>query len=191
MPRPRLPIAAHLTAEEIQKRYRSCRDGLEKTHWHVLWLLTRSQPAPSPAEVAPQVGLTAGWVRSLIKRWNDGGPDALADRRRAANGGKPKLSDEQRAELFARLQSPPPDGGLWTGPKVAAHVAERHGVTVAKQTGWVWLRRLGFTLQVPRPKNPKAATPEQQREWKRRPGPPPGRASPGRPRPAGGAVGRG
>ena len=191
MPRPRLPIVAHLTAEQIRARYRSCRDGLEKTHWQVLWLLTRTQPAPSPVEVAPLVGMTPGWIRSLIKRWNDGGPDALADRRRSTNGARPKLSPEQRAELFERLKSPPDDGGLWTGPKLAAHVAERHGVTVAKQTGWVWLRQLGLTPQVPRPRNPGAATPEQQREWERRPGPPPGRASPGRPHPAGGAVGRG
>lgn len=191
MPRPRLPIAAHLPTQEIQARYRSCRDGLEKTHWHILWLLTRTSPAPAPAEVAAQVGLTPGWVRSLIKRWNEGGPDAMADRRKSTNGAKPKLSAEQRVELFERLKSQPPDGGLWTGPKLAAYVAEHYGVSVAKSTGWVWLRQLGLTPQVPRPKNPGAATPEQQREWKRRPGPPPGRDPPGRPHPAGGAVGRG
>jgi transposase len=191
MPRPRLPIAAHLTPDEIENRYRSCRDGLEKTHWQVLWLLTRSQPAPSPAQVAPAVGMTAGWVRTLIKRYNGGGPESMADRRKIANGGRPKLTAEQRADLFTRLQSPPVDGGLWTGPKVAAHVAQRYRVTVAKQTGWAWLRRLGFTLQVPRPRNPKAAPPSGQREWKRRPGPSPGRASPGRSGATRGVVGRG
>ena len=124
MPRPRLPIHPHLAPEEIAKPYRSCRDGLEKTHGQILWLLTRTQPAPSPAEVAPQVRMTAGWVRSLIRRWNEKGPEALADRRKVTNKGHSKLSAEQRAELFTRLQSPPPDGGLWTGPKVAVHVAE-------------------------------------------------------------------
>ena len=48
---------------------------------------------------------------------------------------------------------PPPDGGLWTGPKLAAYAAERYAVVVAKQTGWVWMRQLGLTPQVPRPKN--------------------------------------
>src|SRR3954471_1739987 len=90
MPRPRLLIADHLTPEQIQARYRSCRDGLEKTRWQILWLLTRSRPPPSPAEIAPMVGMTPGWVRSLIKRWKDGGPDALADRLKSANGARPK-----------------------------------------------------------------------------------------------------
>ena len=130
-----------------------------------------------------QVGLTAGWVRSLLRRWNEKGPDALADRRRLTNRRKDKLS--------AALQGPPPDGGLWTGPKVAAYANERLGVPVVKQTGWVWLRKLGFTPQVPRPKNPGAASPEEQREWKRRPGPARGRASPGRTDAAGRGVGRG
>ena len=191
MPRPRLPIVPHLTPEEIQKRYLSCRDGREKTHWQVLWLLTRAQPAPSPAEVAMQVGLTAGWVRSLLRRWNEKGPDALADRRKVTNRRQDKLSAEQKAELYAALHGPPPDGGLWTGPKVAAYATERLGVPVVKQTGWVWLRKLGFTPQVPRPRNPGAASPEEQREWKRRPGPSRGRASPGRTDAVGRGVGRG
>ena len=58
MARPRLPIVPHLSPEEIARRYRACRDGVEKTHWQVLWLSTRSDTPPAPAEVAPQVGLT-------------------------------------------------------------------------------------------------------------------------------------
>ena len=190
MAAPRLPIAAHLSHDEIARRYRACRQGIEKTHWQVLWLLTRPEAPPTPAQVAVQVGLTPGWVRALLKRWNAEGSDGLADRR-AANGGQPKLAPAQQAELFVALQQPPPDGGLWTGPKVAAFARGRWGVTICKQTGWEWLRELGFTLQVPRPRNPGAATEEQQRAWKRRHGSVDCRASPTRPRQAGRAVGRG
>ena len=178
MARARLPIAPHLPHDEIARRYRACRVGVEKAHWQVLWLLTRPESPLSPAQAAAQVGLTAGWARALLKRWNVDGPDGLADRRAAKNGGKPKLSAEQRAEVFAALRGPPPDGGLWTGPKVAAHVRDRWGVTVAEQTGWVWLKGLGFTLQAPRPRNPGAAGDADQGEWKRRPGPSHGRAPP-------------
>jgi transposase len=189
MPRPRLPIAAHLSPEEIARRYRACRSGVEKTHWQVIWLLTRPD-APSPARVAEQVGLTAGWVRALLKRWNADGPDGLADRR-AANGGQAKLTPEQKAELYEALQQPPPDGGLWAGPKVAAYAGDRWGIAVCKQTGWEWLRALGFSVQVPRPKNPGAATPEQQQVWKRRPSRPAGRSTASAPRHGGRAVGGG
>ena len=166
MARPRLPIVPHLTPDEIARRYRSRRGGVEKTHWQVLWLLTRTDPPPSPAAVAAAVGLTPAWVRSLIRRWNAHGPDALGDRRAISNGGHPKLTAGQRAELDEALQKTPPDGGLWTGPKVAAYVRARWDICVCVQAGWQWLRGLGLSLQVPRPRNPGAATEGQQRAWK-------------------------
>jgi transposase len=171
MARPRLPIVLHLSPAEIARRYRACRDGVEKTHWQILWLLTRTDDTPAPAEVAEQVGLTPAWARAVLKRWNAQGPSGLADRRAARNGARPKLTAEQQAGLYAALEQPPPDGGLWTGPKVAAFARDHFGVTVCKQTGWGWLRGLGFSLQVPRPKNPGAAPDERRRAWKRRPAP--------------------
>src|SRR3954453_4439741 len=182
MARPRLPIAPHLSPEEIARRYRACRSGVEKTHWQVLWLLTRSPTPPAPAAVAAQVGLTPAWVRTILKRWNAEGPGGLADRRPVINGGKPKLSDEQQAALFEALQGRPADGGLWTGPKVAAYARDRWGVTVCPQTGWEWLTRLGLSLRVPRPRNPKVATAREQQEWKRCPGRAARRAPPRAPR---------
>jgi transposase len=167
MARPRLPIIAHLVPEEIARRYRTCRLGVEKTHWQILWLLTRSESPPTPAAVAAQLGLTPAWVRTVLKRWNAEGPDGLADRRPTRNGGRPKLSEEQQAALFEALQGRAPDGGLRTGPKVAAYARDRWGVTVRPETGWRWLNRLGLSLQVPRPRNPGAATAEAQRRWKR------------------------
>jgi transposase len=191
MSRRRLPIVPHLTRDAIARRYRSCRTGVEKTHWHVLWLLTRPESPPAPAEVASLVGLSAGWVRAVLKRWNADGPDGLTDRRAAANGGQCKLTTDQQIDLWAAIRQAPPDGGLWTGPKVAAYVRDRWGVSVCKQTGWGWLRGLGFSLQVPRPKNPGAATPDEQRAWKRRHGPVGCRAAPPTPRQGGRGVGRG
>ncbi len=129
MARPRLPIVPHLTPDEISRRYRACRGGVEKTHWQILWLLTRTEAPPTPAAVAAQVGLTAAWVRTVLKRGNAEGPDGLADRRAITNGGRPELTAAQRAELDTALQQRPPDGGLWTGPKVTAVVRTRWGVT--------------------------------------------------------------
>ena len=191
MARPRLPIVLHLSPDEIARRYRTCRGGVEKTHWQITWLLTRSETPPTPAQVASLLGLTPAWVRTVLKRWNAEGPAGLVDRRAARNGGQTKLSDEQRAALFEALQGRPADGGLWSGPKVAAYVRDRWGVAVCVETGWRWLTRLGFSLQVPRPSHPKAATPDEQQEWKRRPGRPDGRAGPPAPRQGRRALGRG
>jgi transposase len=159
-----LPVVPHLTHEEIDQRYRSCSDAAEKSRWHVLWLVTRPAPPLSATAAARLVGFTPAWGRAILTRYNARGPEALTDRRRD-NGAAFELTPPQQAELFAALQKPPPDHGLWSGPKVAAFVRDRFGVTIVKQTGWQWLKELGFRLVVPRPRHPKRATPQQQREW--------------------------
>ena len=37
----RLPVVAHLPAEELGRRYRTCPDPKEKTRWQLIWLLLR------------------------------------------------------------------------------------------------------------------------------------------------------
>ena len=160
----RLPVIAHLPPEEVGRRYRNCPDPKEKTRWHLLWLLSRTSQPLSCEQAAPLVGLSDVHARALLKRWNAHGPLGLADRRRASES-QGKLTPAQQAELYEALQQEPPDGGLWSGPKVAAYVRDRWGARACPQTGWRWLRKLGFRLVVPRPRHPKAATPEQQRRW--------------------------
>jgi transposase len=107
----RLPVVAHLPAEEVGRRYRTCPDPKEKTRWHLLWLLLRPGEPRSCEQAAPLVGLSDVHARVLLKRWNAQGPDGLADRRRA-NKSQGKLTAPQQAELFDALQQEPPDGGL-------------------------------------------------------------------------------
>jgi len=162
----RLPVERHVTANQARAKYRTCRHPVEKTRWHAVWLLLRTDRPRAPAAVAEVVGLSAITVRDVLRRWNERGPAGLADLRRG-NGARPKLTDGQRAELLGALKGRPPDGGLWTGPKVARFVRDRWGVAVCPQTGWQWLRDLGFTLQVPRPSHPRAAGRAARRRWKK------------------------
>jgi transposase len=69
--------------------------------------------------------------------------------------------------LRERLTSPPEDGGLWTGRQVAAGMAAELGLaSVAEPRGWEALRALGWTLQTPRPRPARAASPEEQADYK-------------------------
>jgi Winged helix-turn helix len=79
----------------------------------------------------------------------------------------PILSEEDEAALRAALAAPPADGGLWSGPKVAAWMSARLGRKVWPQRGWDYLRKLGYRPQVPRPRHAKAASPEEQAEYKK------------------------
>jgi hypothetical protein len=73
------------------------------------------------------------------------------------------LDPAQVEELRDVVSAPPPDGGLWTGRKVARWITGRIGRKVSPQRGVESLRRLDLTRQVPRPANPKASLYEQAR----------------------------
>ena len=160
----RFRVTNHLTPAEVERRYKTCPNPREKTHWQVIWLLQQSDGPGSATGVARVVGYSVTWVRTLVARWNQHGPDGLTDRRKE-NGPADTLTAGQQAELAAAVHAEPPDGGLWTAPKLVRFVRDRWGIGVVPQTGWRWLRALGFSLRVPRPKHPEAATPEQQRVW--------------------------
>jgi transposase len=159
----RLPVLTHLPADEVGHRYRHCPDPKEKTRWHLIWLLVRDDTLTCE-RAGPLVGLSDAHARTVLKRWNAHGPDGLADGRKG-NKSAGKLTAPQQAEAFEALHKEPPDGGLWSGPKLARYVRHRWGVEVCPATGWRWLKKLGFRLVVPRPRHPKGATPEQQRGW--------------------------
>lgn len=162
----RIPFVRHRTTNQIFRKYRACRHPVERTRWHAVWLLARVDEPRTPAQVAALVGLSAVTVRDVLHRWNASGPAGLADGRKG-NGSAPKLTPRRRDALYAALRKRPPDGGLWTGPKVTRYVRDRWQVSVGPVTGWRWLRALGFTLQVPRPSHPKAADRPARQRWKK------------------------
>lgn len=147
MPAP-LKLPPHLTSEEIIRRYRTCADGVEKTHWQIIWLLDQGRHVPA---IAAELGYSQDWVRTIVHRYRDLGAEGLKDRRHSNPGATPLVNAAVRQELHARLVDPPDDGGLWTGPKVAVWLSQRVGRPIAPQRAWEVLRDLGFTLQRPRP----------------------------------------
>jgi transposase len=164
---PRLPLMPHLTYEQLTDRFRRCAEGRQKARWQALWLLGRPQAPYSAAQAAAVVGLTADGVRKLVRRYNAGGPAAV-ERNAGGQGRAPRLSAAQQEQLKAELLGRAPDGGLWSGPKLARRIAELTGRPMHKATGWEWLRKLGFTPQRPRPRNTQAASPAEQAAWKKK-----------------------
>ena len=152
MPR-QLSLQPHLALETLERRYRAARDPVARSHWQIIWLLARGMAS---AQVAAVTGYTINWVRTIAQRYNQHGPVGLEDRRHRNPGRGGLLTASQRAALAAALRQPPPEGGVWTGPKAAAWMAARLGRRVHPQRGWEMLRRLGWTSKVPRPRHVKA-----------------------------------
>ena len=160
-------VDPHFSVEKLKDRYLNCEHPKERTHWHIIWLLAQTDIPRTPREVAAIVGCSPDCVRKLRRRYNAHGEDALIDKRKT-NGGKRCLDESQQQQLEIALSNPPPDGGLWTGPKVASWISEQIGRPVSTVTGWKYIKRLGFTLQTPRPRHQAAASPEAQAEVKKK-----------------------
>src|SRR5918998_5875907 len=170
-------IVGHLPVEELEARYRAAQDVTTARHFQALWLLAQGRTV---LEVAEVLAFVPRWVTQLAARYNASGPAALGDRRRHNGRAASLLSEGVLAALAEHVRTPPEDGGVWSGPKVALWMARRLGLAkVHPQRGWEALKRIGWALQAPRPRHARAATPEERADFKRgsrkpsrRPGPP-------------------
>jgi transposase len=144
----------------LEQHYRACTDVTAARHFHTIWLLAKGHQIN---EVAAAVSFAPRWVERLLARYNAQGPQALGDLRRR-NGASPSvLNPDLLDKLEERLRAPPPDGGLWTSAKVAAWMAAELGLArLAPQRGWDALKALGWPVQKPRPRHPRAATAEDR-----------------------------
>ena len=115
------------------------------------------------------LGYPARWVRTLVQRWNRTEEPGIRDRRLTLPGAPCLLTVEQQQELDYALEQPPTDGGLWSGPKVAACMAQRLGRPVDPRRGWDYLQRLGRSTHVPRPQHEESDDATQQ-AFKKTPG---------------------
>lgn len=149
----RLSIRAHLAVNELDTRSRRAKGPVVRSPWQAIWLLAQALTAAPCAAVS---GYTVTWSRPIARRDNQQGPAGLGGRRHRRPGATGLLSMAQRAALAAALQRPPPDGGVWRGPKAAAWMTATLGRGVYAQRGGEALRRLGWTPTVPRPRHAKA-----------------------------------
>jgi transposase len=162
----RVIVQTELTTEELHGRYRSATKTVERTHWQILWLMKEGH---TPDEIASMLGYTPRWVRTIVQRWNTAGEPGIRDQRLTQPGAPGLLTAEQQQELDHALDQPPADGGLWSGPKVAAWMQERLGRPVDPRRGWDYLQRLGRSTHVPRPQHEESDQATQQ-AFKKTPG---------------------
>ena len=152
------PLSDHLSVDELRERYLTAPSRIEGIRWHALFLRAQGRTQADIAEITQR---SPRWVSATIRRYNDGGPDSIADQR-AHNGNAPELTDAQQDELYHLLQAPPPDGGIWSGMKVLAWIEEQVGGERTLTMAYDYMHRLNLSQQVPRTHHEKAEKDAQE-----------------------------
>jgi transposase len=150
-----LTLEKHLSSEELKTRYQTSTDPIESRRWHLLWLVSQHWYL---LDAASSVGVSYSYARKVVYAYNRNGILSVGNGQKGRRvPSRALLNAEQKAELDQALQSPPADGGLWSGPKVAQWIAQKTGrAHVHPQRGWDYLKKLSYSGQRPRPRHAQA-----------------------------------
>ena len=120
----RIKLSTKLSVEELEQHYRRASEGMERSHWQLLWLLAQGHPA---YQVAQMTGYSAYWIGRVARRYNDEGEEALVNHRRRAHRPARRPDprtllprEEDREEWRAALVGPAPQDDVWNSRTVAA-----------------------------------------------------------------------
>lgn len=157
-------LAAHFSSDELRKKYRTSQDPVETRRWHLLWKISLGWTIKNAAIT---VGLDYQYAFKILKKYNELGEEGVRNLKKKSvehpRGKEPLLNEEQFQELTAQLKKRPPDGGIWTGPKVARWIEKETGIErVWNQRGWDYLKKSKYSWQKPRPKHRKGDPVEQE-----------------------------
>ena len=148
-----MTVADHLTLNELWQRVKKAKDPIEKHRFLAVYHAKRGLTAKEIAKITLS---STRWVQETVRRYNREGPEGLRDKRHQNPGQKPKLTPEEQRRVLEALQGPPPDGGLWTGPKLRDWVERELGKKLSLYPIYRLLHEMGFALRVPRPRHAKA-----------------------------------
>lgn len=160
-----IKLTTNLSVEELERQYRHASEGMERTHWQIIWLLAQGHPA---YQVAKMTGYSAYWVGHIARRFNDEGEEGLVNHRKQSHPSPfALLAPHEFNALRTALDEPAPQGDVWNSRTVAAWLSQRAGRPVSVHTAWTYLRKIGWTSQVPRPRHVKAADAAAQDAFKK------------------------
>ena len=158
-------VRDHESVSALEQRMKGCPDAMAARHVQVIWLLAQGH---SCSQVSAMTAFSVRWVQLLLERYNAEGADCLGDGRRRTGRSATILTPGVLDALRTRIVEPPPDGGLWSSRKVSAFLAQELGLDrLAPQRGWEALQAIGWSLQRPRPKNPRSASAEEAEAFKK------------------------
>ena len=148
---------------ELVELYRKERNPRLKERYHALFLM---QEFINCTKVAELIKRSRRTIQTWVNMFNEGGLEAIIPN--VPPGRPSSLTEEQKETLKADVLTHPRELGHgfsnWEGKSVAHHIKQKFGVELSVRQAQRLLHELGFTLQRPKYKFPKA-DPEKQKEF--------------------------
>jgi transposase len=144
----------HLPPDELQRLARTIPSRRVWLRYQAVILALQGRSA---AEVAQALGCSARAVQNWVARYNQGGPQALAER--PHTGRPPRLAGPERLRFQQRLEAgPTPEDGICTfyGRDLRRILEHEFGVLLSLQAVYDLLHRHGFSSLMPRPQHKDA-----------------------------------
>ena len=154
-----------VSPKHLQKLYSAEQKAKPKLR---LLCAIRRKEGESIDQIASGLHMHRRTVHGILCRFAERGIDG---KNSIKQSGRPAhLTLKQRKDLARYLLRGPPNNpsGLWTTKEVRQFIKERYGVEYHKCYVWELLRAGGFSLQKPRNRNYRAASPEEQTRFKKK-----------------------
>ena len=149
--------------DELVELYRKERNSRLKERYHALFLMQEFMNCTTVAELVKKSRRT---IQTWVKMFNEGGLDVIAPN--SPPGRPSSLTEEQKEMLKVDVLTHPRELGHgfsnWEGKNVAHHIKQKFCVELSVRQAQRLLHELGFTLQRPKYKFPKA-DPEKRKEF--------------------------
>jgi transposase len=148
--------------DELVELYKKERNIKLKERYQALYLMIELENCTKVAELVKKSRTT---IQTWVKTFNRGGLEAIVPE--SPPGRPSSLTDDQKQVLIADISTHPRelsyDFSNWEGKSVSAHIKNKFGVLLKVRQCQYLLHELGFTLQRPRYKFPKADPEEQEK----------------------------
>ena len=149
--------------DELVELYKKEKNSKLKERYHALFLMHEFINCTTVAELIKKSRKT---IQTWVKIFNESGLEAIAPN--SPPGRPSRLSQDQKEELKLDIMTHPRELNYefsdWEGKSVAEHIHIKFGVVLTVRAAQKLLHALGFSLQRPKYKFPKA-DPEKQEEF--------------------------
>ena len=148
-----IAIKEHDKEQGLKQAYQRSKCAVERRRIQVIRMLRRGK---SRAEVREATAYSGVSMVEVVKRYNAEGLAGLKDKRQENPGAPALLSDAQLLHLAQVVRKDYGKGVLWNGQKVLTWLKEEYSLTVYPQRAFEYLKQIGMSQQVPRPRHRKA-----------------------------------